>query len=223
MFGSIRDSFVYPVKGQGLLILFIGSAFAVICGLLSFAPLLGGFISLFASAFFLVFFRDITVATMDGNDNLPNWPDISDPWNSVIQPAFTLLLGILVTFLPLIAYILYCAFTDTPNIPAVGISLLVLSCIYLPLSYMLICRFDAPLAPLNIHIGLAAAFKAFPFYVVSLVFLILAIGMTGLVAIVAHPIFLLGEALAAFVYLYLFSAFARFVGHFFIHQADPIE
>jgi hypothetical protein len=100
--GPLMDALTYPVRGSGRILLVIGAVLsAVIGGAAGFS--LFGFIALcLGFAYFNAFYFSIVESTVSGNDEPPDWPDISDLLGDMIVPMIRSIGVWLICMLPLI-------------------------------------------------------------------------------------------------------------------------
>jgi len=90
---QLGGAFGYPLKQEGVLILICGT---VVFTLLSWARfLMVGFlfigISVTSVGYTFAFMQNIISSTVNGDDEMPGWPDVSEFVDDVVQPCFRLL------------------------------------------------------------------------------------------------------------------------------------
>ncbi len=209
-FSWILDSFSYPFRGDGCLILAAGSIFLTVLGFLSS---IGRFWAFSLTVFYLGYTASMLQSVLNGSGQgesvLPKWPDFTDWYSDIIDPAlkwigtFALVLG------PGLVALFFVH-------PAIGVGLLVLGALYLPMAFMLVSMFDT-LAALNPLIGLRSIGAIVGHYFLTLVVFGLLIGINALTGEVGDMVSGIPmKIVAAFIdgFNHLFSAvtFARILG-----------
>lgn len=129
---SIFEAFIYPLKGQGPLMLILGFLFIIAAKYMCCL----GFV---ASGYMNLFFFNIIETSSAGKSELPGWPDVSGIADLASATVMTAVLGAL-TFLPVFIYpALAVANNVKPNIAIVGVSVL-WAAIYYPMALMVLAE-----------------------------------------------------------------------------------
>jgi hypothetical protein len=110
-FPLLMSSFVYPLRGKGLVILVAGTIlmflFMIAIGIISFvSPGMALMFLLLAVSYPCAFFMMIIEDSARGYDQ-PDWPDVSSFIEGMVIPFGKFIGTFLISFLPLIAYIVY--------------------------------------------------------------------------------------------------------------------
>lgn len=83
----LKGSFAYPVRNDNWWALVVAVAFFILADwLLSFAPLLGLFFTVFFAGYFCSYWISIVLHTMNGDMDLPLWPDFNE--DGIMGPLF---------------------------------------------------------------------------------------------------------------------------------------
>lgn len=79
-FMDLLLSWSYPLRTPGIYILLAGGVFLAGCRTLAnFSLLFGGFIAMLAAGYMAAYYLDVILSASFGKDEVPTWPDISDP------------------------------------------------------------------------------------------------------------------------------------------------
>ena len=79
-FMDLMLSWSYPLRTPGIYILLAGAVFLAVCRTLAnFSLFFGGFIAVLAAGYMAAYYLDVIVSASFGKDEVPTWPDISDP------------------------------------------------------------------------------------------------------------------------------------------------
>lgn len=205
----IQDSFSYPFRGDGFIILLTGAIFFTILGALGNLP---GIFSLTLRLFYMGYTASMLQNVLNGSGQgesvLPKWPDFTDWQSDIIDPAlkwvgtFALVLG------PGIATLFF-------NRPA-GFAVLGLGVLYLPMAFMLVGMFDS-LAALSPALGFKSIFSIFGHYVLTLIVLGVLTVMNYLTGELGDAVTGIGPRIFAsfvdgFNHLYTLVLFTRILG-----------
>lgn len=102
---TFLDIATYSFRGNGKYVLFFGAIISVLTDIVSFA---GGLISLIAavllSGYICAVFFDIINSTATGNNEAPDFPDVSNVMEDVFEPFIHVFAVLLVSFGPWLAY-----------------------------------------------------------------------------------------------------------------------
>jgi len=130
----LPDVIKYPLSGGGLFMLGVGAVFfSVLLFFSSYAFVAGMIGYVFVGGYLSSFMMKIVSHTADGEIDLPDWPDISDWWDDIICPMFEMVLVTLISYLPLVAYIVY-GVSNRGLSPVATLSLLILGTLYEPMA-----------------------------------------------------------------------------------------
>ncbi len=220
-FQHLPDVIKYPLTGGGLFMLGVGAVFfSVLLFFSSYAFLVGMIGYVFVGGYLSSFMMKIVSHTADGEIDLPDWPDISDWWDDIISPMFEMILVTLISYLPLVAYILYGVSTRGLS-PVAVLALLIIGTLYEPMALisMSIHRSAGALNPVSLT---AAILKVPKDYLIacSVLFLIFVLKWLFLYYI---PIPLFGPFIDNFIMLYLFVVEMRMLGLIYYTNRTKFE
>src|SRR4051812_16909664 len=74
----LADVLTYPLRRGGLLMLAIGAGFSILLHIGTYAAFVGVFVWAFAWGFFGTYYFEIINTTVNGRDDLPDWPDLTN-------------------------------------------------------------------------------------------------------------------------------------------------
>jgi len=174
---SLAGSIVYPIKGTGKYVLIAWTVTLIGLNLLSKLPFVGFttfVIGLILSWYFFAYLTKIISSSAAGDDELPDWPDITALWDNIVSPTLSVLWTIAFSFAPVIIY--YFAFSPrTPDSDYLLWGLIIFSCLYFPMALLAVVIHDSWIA-LNPVQVIPAIFKVFGYYVIACILLVLVIG-----------------------------------------------
>ncbi len=104
-FALLPGAFVYPFRGQGLILVIIGALFFTFVDFARRIPI-ANLASAFWAAYLTAFLFKIITSTTNGEDQLPDWPSFKDFQADIGSPIILTLGAFAVSFLPLILYAL---------------------------------------------------------------------------------------------------------------------
>lgn len=202
------DVLLYPLRRGGLLMLAIGAGTAILLSVGSMAPVIGVLAAFFSAGFFATFYLDIIGNTVNGSDDLPDWPDLTHFYQDLGRP-FVQTMGVtLISIAPyLLTHLIAVTHPARQLCQVVGLAFFVF---YFPMGTLGLVM-HGHLGGALPHRVLPAIFRAFPGYLlVVFIFGGLTVLSTLIDALAAIP--LLGGAAAAVPSLYLLMAQGRLIG-----------
>ena len=225
-FGSqILDAFMYPFKGDGLILIAVGTVFFLILegtrSIAKYGLIYGwvamGFLTVLGTGYLMAYLRRILNASALGEEEMPEWPEISDYSNDIVSPFRQLMVTILVCFAPAIGLTIYAAgssSTDTAWLGWATPALMVLGCVYFPMAFMAVAMFDSVVAlnPLLIIPSIAKVLKEYLLTVVMLSFILLLRWLLNGHLKTLLPVPLLPTILLSLIQLYLMIVEMRILG-----------
>lgn len=138
---NIASVFIYPLASEGKFIILAG---ALLFTILSLVPLTGFLLCMiFVYPLITAYMIHIIRHVADGENEMPDWPDIYDFWDSLILPSLQMCSALLVSFAPLILIVIY-----SRDLKLIIIAF-ILGSIYFPVALMAAALFDNVFAPLN--------------------------------------------------------------------------
>ena len=103
-FLEFPKAFTYPLGTDGLLMLLLGSIMFAMVDFAFRVTWLAGGAAILAMGYQFSFMQKIIQSTFNGDDHLPDWPDITEIWDDLIVPAFQFFCINTVVYLPAILY-----------------------------------------------------------------------------------------------------------------------
>ena len=228
-FSQLPDVFMYPFRGNGLILLTAGTIFFGFLSLLRRAPVSG--IGMFAAAgkimvtvisfgYLFSYLQKIILSSAQGDDEMPAWPDFTEYWSDIIRPYLQGMALLLLCLGPALlagggALVGFGLTGDLPVGTAVlsaGLALIGLS--YLPMALLAVAMADS-MAGINPLFVIPSILKVPVEYLVACCVLIAVF----IVQVVAHvvlgriiPMPVLPALLNGFVSLYFLTAEMRLLG-----------
>jgi hypothetical protein len=223
---QIVGSFKYPLKGDGLILIAVGTIFFLILDgvrtFARFAPGYGwvavGILTVFGTGYLMAYLRRILNASALGEDDMPDWPEVSDYSSDIVSPFRQLIATVVFCFAPAIGLTIYAAFAssdgDTSWLGWATMAALVLGCVYFPMAFTAVAMFDSVVAlnPLLIIPSIAKVLKE---YVLTVVMLAVVLALRWVLN--SHlktilPVPLLPTIISSLLGLYLMIVEMRILG-----------
>ncbi|MGH7952209.1 MAG: FHA domain-containing protein [Limisphaerales bacterium] len=228
-----RGAFLYPLKGDGAILLIAGGFFFLVLAaakfFLRFVPGYGWvlllLLTIFGAGYLTAYLRLILTDTALGRKTMPDWPEFTD-FGSVAAPFFQLIGTIIFCFAPAIALTIYAAFN--PNGSSwfgwSGTAAILFGCIYFPMAFTAVAMFDS-IGAVNPLLVIPSILKIPREYLVTIILLVLVLvvrwlGETALPAILPIPI--LPTIIASFLGLYLLAVEMRILGLLYWTKKDEL-
>jgi hypothetical protein len=215
-FALWREAFSYPLKKDGAILL--------VCGTIVFSFLDGGrwvlshfkFVGVLGLAYWLclimsvgylfAFMQNIVQASSQGEEKMPDWPEISGFWDDLAIPFFRFGVIWFLCLGPGIAVMLFVS-------PMAGVPLLFLGLFCLPMAILTVCLADgiAGLNPIIIFSGIGKV--PLPYLTICGIFLVIIALMHGsrmLLELTGIPV--LPTVISTFISLYGITVEMRLLG-----------
>jgi hypothetical protein len=212
---QIPGAFSYPFNKGGLFLLALGTLFFLVLGIaMEFAFLLRSLIAVFTLGYLFAYMQRIISSSALGEDEVPDFPDISEIWSDIILPFLLFAWTFVVSFAP--AFAISVVLRDQALFWPVLIATIVVCGFYFPMALLAVAVTDSFLA-LSPHIVIPAIIRIFvPYFVACLVLATLAALRMGMVFGLAKvPILLLPIVIDGFVSLYFLIVEMRILGLLF--------
>ena len=145
--------------------LVVGTILFVISSLVSYSPFLGGTAALFVFAYLCGLYFELVELSSDEDNELFTFPDISDPIEDIVLPTVKVIGVIIISFLPLIAWIIW-GDDSLPLYNETIYALVALGIFYIPMAMLATITLGS-LRGAMIHIVLPSIFKAGPLYLLA--------------------------------------------------------
>lgn len=211
---DIRSVLLYPIAKQGKYIIFTGAIFFT---LLNIVPIVGSSILLIPIyTYILAYMHKIINCTVAGEKEMPSWPDISDFWDSIIIPAFSLLSAFALSFS---LFILLNAFQALSILAVPKVFLIIglsIGIIYGPISLIAAAIFKNPLSPLNFPFLIKSILKLKKDYLFAIIAMsLIAILMSQISRILELPVIIMDKLIFWICILYLISVQMYILGNLY--------
>ena len=211
-FALLPGAFAYPFRGRGKFLLIGGAIFFWVARFLSAVPIFGIVIALFVAGYLCAFMMKVIDSSARGEQEPPNWPDVSDFASDILYPLFLVIGTVAFCFVPAIGLVIarsvYHWETATPVVVAVAAGLL-----YLPMGLMAVALWDS-LAALNPLLIIPSILKVPLQYLTACVLLAAVVGLryfSGQFVGGASPL-LVGLPIVDFLGLYFLMVEMRILG-----------
>ncbi len=234
---NLPGAFAYPFKKSGMILLVTGSIIFVVLDFLSSisSPSINGrirvtrfsmLISVISIGYLYAFMQKVIVHSAQGDDAMPDFPDLTEWWSDILQPFLFLISVFLVSFGPGFALLIFSG--DHVVLKFIGIAMLIFGAAYFPMALLAVAVSDNFVA-LSPHIVVPSMFRVFLPYAVTCAMLaiLFTLRVTGGWAAKQIPFELLALKLLAtlvmgFVSLYLLTVNMRVLGLLFRGYRDRL-
>jgi predicted Zn finger-like uncharacterized protein len=209
-FEHFPDVIIYPFSGEGLIMLGIGTVLLTVLLLFSkFAFIFGIIGYVFAGGYLSSCMMKIVAYTADGEKDLPDWPDFTDWWDDIIIPMFQMIMVTLVSFAPLMIFMIFGASLHVLSLVIMFV-LLIVGILYQPMALiaMSILRNVRALNPLLLVPAIAAVPLDYAIACGVLCLLFICKGIFHFLVIIPF----VGPLLDNFIMLYLLMVEMRILG-----------
>ena len=222
-YSRIPGAFVYPFKKSGIILLTIGSLLFLVLQLISrVGSLFGLGMTVIATGYLFAYMQKIIAHSAQGEDEMPDFPDISDIWSDIVLPFLLFAGTIFVSFLPVIvAFSLRAKYPDTSFLIWLPLAATALAAFYWPMALLAVAVTDNFLA-LSPHVVLPSIVRVFLPYLVTFVLLSVLFGLRVAGGIVEDLVplqqFVLKSLITVamgFISLYLLTVEMRLLGVLF--------
>lgn len=231
-FKQLVGAFGYPFRGDGIYVLVLGTFLFVLLEFASrFAFLfIGGImLTVFSGGYMAAFMKEIIKATANGDDEAPDWPEVSSFASDVAAPFFQMLGTTLFSFLPVIVMSIFIATQSsaTDSAPTYGwiqFGLILLGCFYFPMAFLGVAMFDS-VAAVNPILVVPSIARIFRDYVIVVLVLGVAITLRYVTVLIIDrliKVWILPDMIVVFVGLYLVMVQMRMLGLLYRHRREEL-
>jgi hypothetical protein len=151
-FSQACGAFAYPLKGDGVILLICGgflfllidgaaflARFAFIYGLIALI-----FLTVFGVGYLTRFLQNIVVTSARGENEIPDWPDLTDYSSEVTTPFFQMLGIVVFCFAPAIGLTIYAIFSGGGAwLGWATTASIFFGAIYFPMAFTAVAMFDS--------------------------------------------------------------------------------
>jgi hypothetical protein len=206
----LLQAFKYPLSKDGWAILIPGGVMAILLSIGSLAPVIGLVAVIFSAGYFASYYSDIISSSINGDENPPDWPVISNFMEDIVGPAFMMMGVALISFSPTLLYSAYAGELAADGI--IGSLLYFAGCAYFPMA-MISFVMNSSVAAALPHRVIPAILRCLPEYFVPVVLLIgikiLSVLLDGVFSILPVQ---LSSPIMTLVWFYLLMVQARITG-----------
>lgn len=211
LYEHVVEALVYPFRGEGVFLLLVGAVFFWLANFLTFLPLVGSIVGLLTFAYFWAYLLEIMRSSATGKDQLPGWVPITDFWNDIAAPCLLAVMTIVLSGLPLIGIAVTGATTSWDPPTWSWIAAGVVSVLYLPMS-LLAVNLGGSITAMNPAIIVPSIMRVPGDYLIACMFLVLLLGVEGILGDSMGQITVIGSLLRIFVSLYFGAVEMRILG-----------
>jgi hypothetical protein len=211
---QLLSSFSYPFKGEGVIILIAGGIFFWILEFIASRSIFGIIIAIFLSGYIAAYMLKVINSSGNGDDELPDWPEFYDFWNTIFRPLFFVFGTGAFCFAPVVFHAVYSismgwSVTDLYTDP-LWWGLITLGFLYFPMGMLAVAMFDNA-AALNPLLVVPSIVRVFPQYLIACTIF----ALTYILSFIGNPLdFLpfLGPLLSVVLSLYFLMVEMRILG-----------
>jgi hypothetical protein len=232
---QISGAFKYPFKGDGVILMCAGTMLLLLVdgarSIAKFAPIYGFIavimLTVFGTGYLTAFLRRVITSTAQGEEEMPEWPEIQDYGSDVVAPFLQLIGTVVFCFAPAIGFTIY-ALVGSPGDSAwlgwATTAAMVFSCVYFPMAFTAVAMSDSIVA-VNPMVVIPSIMKVLGQYLLTVVVL----GVILLVRWLLYrllgkllPIPLLPTVITSLIGLYLLVVEMRILGLLYRNNKDRL-
>ena len=147
---QLARAFIYPFKGNGVIVLAVATAIFVLLRLLAQIICAFVIIELLFLFYLCAYYVSVIASSAAGEDELPDWPDAADLWDGIIKPVFLMIANGVVSLIPLLVWMHFWGqwhfITDLATTLTVGLVLILWALLYIPMGLLAIALFNGVVA-----------------------------------------------------------------------------
>jgi hypothetical protein len=222
--GEMLAAWKYPFRGDGAIIMFTGTIFfALASGAARYAFLIGGFIAVLTTGYWMAYAQKVVTASAQGDEEPPTWPDLSDMYQDVIIPFFHAAALFAVYLLPawLTAVFLL---DENPAMALVFWGLLLIALFMMPMAWLAVSMHDSVVG-LSPHFVIPSILRIPGHYTVIVLELAVLVGTnTGLEMVLDQvKIPFVGPLISSFLSVYFGVVICRLLGSLYYLNRDRLR
>ena len=242
-FGRIPGAFLYPLRGDGAILMIAGTILYLLIELAGFFARFAGLFGwgamlillLFGTGYFLTYMRRILTSSAMGEDAMPDWPEFSD-FGELVGIFFQFLGVVLISFSPAAILAWRAIGYDETWAGAAMIPALCFGCVYLPMAFLAFSMLDSVTAA-NPLVVLPAIARVIKEYAIAVVLFSAVLGLrwacNALLDVLSPAqltthsfanLFLIfgARAISNFIGLYLFTVNMRVLGLLYLTKREKL-
>ena len=202
-----------------MFILMPGMVLGVLLVIGTFAPILG-YGAMLAMGYFSAFYINVVMSTINGANQLPDWPNVSSIYDDILYPDLQMLAASVVACSPLILYQL--AGNELEGSGLAYLGCLAFAAFYFPMAVLSTCFHGSHRTVLPDYV-LPAIMRSLPGYLVPVALLFMLSGMNGLISSVFDGIPFIGSLCAMITGPYLSIVHGRMIGLIYRRYEERIS
>lgn len=204
-FGGMFRALVFPLRRDGWLLIALGALLSLALGLASAIPIAGLFAAIFLGGYFSAYVMRIVSSSSNGNAEMPDWPEFTDMFGSIIAPFIRVVVAFFLCFGPAFA----AAFVSNNEVLVLGA--LAGGVAYMPMALLGVSLDQSILgfAPIR---GIGSILKVPLQYLVACLVLAAMVLFSAISQSTLQSMGVGGIVLASFVSLYCLAVEARILG-----------
>lgn len=233
-FSLARGAFRYPLKGDGIILLLCGgflfllidgatflARFAFIYGLLAVI-----FLTIFGTGYLTRYLQYVVMNSARGDDQMPDWPDLSDFGSEVTSPFLQFLGLVAFSFAPAILLTICAAFTEGGAwLGWATTAAIMVGALYFPMAFAAVAMYDS-LAAVNPLLIVPSILKIPKEYALTIVLFGCVLVLRWLAVRVVPEMlgvpFILPAIISDFFGLYLLVVLTRILGLLCLTKKDEL-
>ena len=218
---QIRSIFSYPFRGGGTVTFIIGAIFFWILQFVAVFSIFGFLVAIFIGGYLAAYIIKIINSSAVGEAKLPEWPDFTNFWDSIINTYLLVVATNVVAFAPALIYFVIMFWQGMQSFIPFYL-LLLLGLLYIPMGLLAVALCNSVKA-LNPRLVIPSIFRVFREYFIVCVALVLLLGLrTLIVTFLVSPIPIIGSIVDVFVSLYFLILEARIIGLMYLCTEDKL-
>ncbi len=232
---QIIGAFKYPFKGDGIIVIGAGtilllvvdgarwvSKFAFIYGLIAVILL-----TIFGTGYLTAFLRRVITSTAQGEEEMPEWPELEDFSSDVFAPFMQLIGTVVFCFAPTIGLTIYAAVGSGGDSSWLGwatTASMIAGCVYFPMAFTAVAMCDSVVAvnPLVVVPSIMKVLRQYLLTVLVLAAILLVRWLFHRLLATLLPIPLVPAIIASLIGLYLLVVEMRILGLLYRNNKDEL-
>ncbi len=214
MLSRLGEALAYPFKGEGKILLLMGTLFFGMLDWLSGMWIIGILFSVFSLGYISAYLFKVVVTSASGGRELPDWPSFNHFGSDILTPLFQILGTVLISFGPLLVYAHWVATNESTTGPSDPIFLLLLigGILYWPMAMVSMALFKS-FGALNPLLIVSSILRVPGAYLgACTIFGLVLLGYFGIQFILPESLPLIGPLLTGFFGLYFMFVEMRVLG-----------
>lgn len=213
----LKDIFTYAYRGSGKYILICCVVLSIVAEIVSLAPLFGLIAGILLSGYFSAVYFQMIQSTATGNDEAPQFPELSNIFEDIIWPMLQITVVSMVSFGPLFAYLIG---SDEP-VAIVTWALLGLGVVYFPMAMLAVVVLGRT-SMVSPHIVIPAIIRAGWLHWVSVFLLVVLYVIGNIIEGIFSDYFIIGTLVMSAVGAYTLMTQARILGVIYRERQDEL-